>query len=91
MISKVERFQHMNYIVSAVNVFFPQLIQQPHLDKGLMMESLFVPDYFDGHMLIGFVVQRSYHLSEAALSNDLKYFVSVRYVIVHNLSEKIMK
>jgi hypothetical protein len=85
MISKVEVVQHVNDVVRSVGVLFAEFVENANLDERLMMEALFVANDFDCDILIGFVVERSNHLSKAALSNHLEDFVAITNVIVHHL------
>lgn len=50
-----------------------------------MMESLLVANNFDCHILIGFVIQRTYDLSKATLANHLQDLVTVANVVVNDL------
>lgn len=53
-----------------------------------MVETLLVANNFDCHVLICLVVQRAYHLSEAALSNHLENLVAITNVVVNYLRRK---
>lgn len=50
-----------------------------------MMEALLVANNFDCHVLVRLVVQRAYHLAEAALSNHLENLVAITNVVVNYL------
>lgn len=88
MISKVEVVQHVNDVVRSVGVLFAEFIENANLDERLMMEALFVANDFDCDILIGFVVERSNHLPEAALANHLENLVAITNVIVNHLRER---
>lgn len=85
MVAEVEVVQHVYDMVASVRVLLPQLVQYPNLDEGLMVEALLVADDLDCDVLLGFVVQRPDHLSEAALADNLQDLVPVADVVVHNL------
>lgn len=56
-----------------------------------MLKSFFVPDNFDGDLLVGHVVQGSDNLSETTFADDFEDFVTVADVIVKNLQTKKLK
>lgn len=85
MVPEVKVVEHVYHVVRPVGVLFPQLVQYPHLDEGLVVEALLVADDFDCHVLVGFVVQRPDDLAEAALADDLEDFVPVADVVVDHL------
>lgn len=88
MVAEVEVVQHVYDMVASVRVLLPQLVQYPNLDEGLMVEALLVADDLDCDVLLGFVVQRPDHLSEAALADNLQDLVPVADVVMHNLQTK---
>ena len=85
MIAEVEIIEHVYHVVRSVHVLLAQFVQYPNLDEGLVVEAFLVPDDFDCHVLIGFVVQRPDDLTEAALADDLEDFVPVADVVVDHL------
>lgn len=85
MIAEVEVVKHVYHIVCSIYILLAQFIQYPNLNQGLMMKAFLVANDFDCYMLVGFVVQSSDHLSEAALADYLQDFVPVAYVVVNHL------
>lgn len=79
----------MDHVVRSVGVLLAQFVQQSNLDECLMMEALLVADDFDGDVRIGFVVERSDHLAEAAFADDLQNLVAIGYVVVGDLDFNI--
>lgn len=75
----------MNDIVVAVLIPFGEVLENLHFDERLLMETLLVSDDFERHFLIGFMVERSYYLTEAPFSYHFESFVAIRYVVVKNL------
>lgn len=70
MVSEVEVVQHVDDVVDAILVLGSEMVQDAHLDQSLMMEPLLVANDLDGHVLIGAVIQSSYHLTETSFAND---------------------
>lgn len=85
MIPKVEIVEHVNNVVRLIGVLFAQLIENSNLDEGLMMETLFVANNFDCHILIGFVIQCPDDLAKTTLANHFEYLIAIANVIVNNL------
>lgn len=90
MVAEIERIQHVDHVVRSVGVFLAQFVQQPDLDEGLMMEALLVADDLDGDVRVGFVVECSDHLAEAAFADDLENLVAIGYVVVGNLGMEMV-
>lgn len=88
MVPKVEIVQHVYDIVVALFVPFTQMVQNPHLDQRLVVESLLVPDDLDGDVSVGHVIERLDHLAETALSDHLQNFVAITNVVVQYLEKK---
>lgn len=82
MIAEIEIVQHVDDIVGVIHILLAQLVQDPHLDQCLVMESLLIPDYLNGHVLIRLMVQSSNNLTKAAFANHLQDFVSVRNMVM---------
>lgn len=87
VVAEVEVVQHVDDVVTAVLVLLPQMVQYPDFHQGLVMEPLLVPDDLDRHVLVGHVVERLYHLAEAALSDHLEDLVSITDVIMQHLRQ----
>lgn len=87
MVPKVEVLEHVDHVVAAVFVLFPQVVEDSHLHQSLVMEPFLVPDYFYGHVFVGHVIQSPDDLAEAALPDHLQDFVSVADVVVENLQQ----
>lgn len=85
MVAEVEIVQHVDDVMRVIGVLLAQLVQDANLDQRLVMEPLLVPDYLDGHVLVGFVVQGPNDLAEAALANHLEDLVAVRDVVMDHL------
>lgn len=88
MISEVDVVQHVNDVVRSISVLLSQLIENSDFDQGLMMEALLIADDFDCHILICFVIERTYDLTEASLADDFEYFITITDVIVNHLQEE---
>lgn len=77
--------QHVDDVVRSIRILVPQLVQNVELLNGLVEEALLVPDYLDGHVCVGLVVQGPDHLAEAAFANHLQNLIPKGYVIVLDL------
>lgn len=75
----------MDNIVHLLLVLQPQMVQDPDLHEGLVVEPLLVPDDLDGHLAAGAVVQGPDDLPEGPLANHFEDLVAVCYVVVHLL------
>lgn len=88
MISEVNIVEHVNNVVRSIGILLPQLVENTDFDKRLMMEALLVANYFDCHVLICFVIEGTYDLSEASLSDDFENFITIADVIVNHLCKR---
>ncbi|CRK93579.1 CLUMA_CG007112, isoform A [Clunio marinus] len=81
MIPKIEVIQHVNDVVRSISVFLAKLIKNANFNERLMMEALFVSNYFDCDILICFMVQCTNHLSETTFSDNFQDLISIADVI----------
>lgn len=85
MVAEVKVVQHVDDVVRVIHVLLPQLIQNAHLDQGLLVEPLLIPDDLDGHVLVRLVIERPHHLPKAALADQLENLVAIRDVVMDDL------
>lgn len=87
MIPEVEVLQHVDDVVVAVLILFPQVVQDADLDQRLVVEPLLVPYYLYGDMFVGHVVQGSDDLPETALAYYFQDLVAIADMVVQNLEQ----
>jgi hypothetical protein len=88
MIPEVEIVQHVDDVVRSIGILLAEFVEYANLHERLMVEALFVANDFDCDVLIGFVVQGTDDLSEAALANHLQDLVAVTDVVVNHLKAR---
>lgn len=60
------KVQHSHNVVIVSIICLVQVLQDIQLNAGLVLESLFVPDYLDSYHLVQFVVEAFDSLAKAA-------------------------
>lgn len=75
--SKKERVFHVNDVALAPWVLHQHLLQDPYFHFGLGAKLGFIPDYFEGHGLLTFVIVGLEDLAKRPLAQDIEYFISI--------------
>jgi hypothetical protein len=73
-----------NDVIDIFRVIFFEVVKYVKFDAGLMMKPLLVPDYLDGHELIGLVVEAFECLPEGSLAQKLLDFVPIAQVVIQD-------
>mmetsp|Transcript_24009 Transcript_24009/g.42929 ORF Transcript_24009/g.42929 Transcript_24009/m.42929 type:complete len:303 (-) Transcript_24009:952-1860(-) len=85
VIPKVEVIHHVHDVGGALEVLLPDVLQDLHFHKRLMVESLLVANYLQSHTsIVGLEVSRSDNLSEGSLSKRGHHLVAVQEMVVQN-------
>lgn len=71
------QYLKLTYIILILGVGPVHHLEQFHLNLGLIEEGLLVLDDFDGNVALFFVVERLYHLTERAFTDERIDFVSI--------------
>ena len=62
---------HSDDVVLVMLVVVVEVLQNPELHSGLILELLLVPDDLDGHRLLGLVVETLDSLAKTTLSEEV--------------------
>lgn len=73
--------KNAHYIVFIVSIFLLEKAKQFKLNSGLMLEPLLVPDHFNGHHLLRFVIETFQSLPETARPQLIKHLKSVSQMV----------
>mmetsp|Transcript_39621 Transcript_39621/g.122506 ORF Transcript_39621/g.122506 Transcript_39621/m.122506 type:complete len:503 (-) Transcript_39621:437-1945(-) len=84
VVAELEVRQHPDDVGRAVGVLAVQMLEDFHLDEGLLVELLLVLDDFQRDVLPRLVVERLAHLPEAPASERREQLVAERDVVLHD-------
>ena len=84
VVPEVEVVQRLDHVVLLLRVVVAQVLQQLHLNEGLLVEALLVADDLERAHRLGLVVVRLDHLPEGALAELPYHLVPVADVVVHD-------
>lgn len=75
---------NLDDVVVVIPVPVLQVLQDPQLYTGLILESFFIPNNFNGNHLLLFVIEAFESLAEASAAQLVNHLVSVGQMIIHN-------
>lgn len=75
---------NLDDVVVIIPVPVLQVLKDPQLYTGLVLESFLIPDNFNGNHLLLFVIKAFESLAKASAAQLVKHLISVGQLILHN-------